>query len=270
MARASVVTLITDFGWQDAYVGQLKGRLVQTCPQALPVDLSHDIPAWDIAAAGRVLAASWHFFPAATVHLAVVDPGVGSARRLVAASGQGHFFAAPDNGLLTQLLADGVLEAAHEILMPPGQHISPTFHGRDILAPAAGRLAAGARPCELGPALPLHSLIRLPAPSVSARNAAGITGTVLSIDRFGNVRTSFHPHRDRIDTSLLYSIVLCNIVVNLRVRCYSEAPKGAYCFLVDSDGYLEVAINQGNAAQNIPCKPGDPLHLQFKTNPHEE
>ena len=114
-----IVTLITDFGWQDLYVGQLKGRLLQACPALLPLDLTHSIPAWDRDAAARALHESWPFFPAGTIHLVVVDPGVGSARQLVAASGQGHFFLGPDNGRQRKQSARPFMAATFSRL-PPG------------------------------------------------------------------------------------------------------------------------------------------------------
>lgn len=264
-----VVTLITDFGWQDSYVGQLKGKLLQTCARILPVDLNHSIPPWDIAAAARCLFDSYSFFPRGTIHLIVVDPRVGSERRLLAAGGGGHFFLTPDNGTLSYLLNANLIEHAHQLPLPAdATATSHTFHGRDILAPAAGRLACGCSLSELGHQLPLHTLVR--QQDLSSDNTfespSCLNGKVLSVDRFGNVRTSFHPLRDNISCSHLSALTIKNIVVREPVNCYSEARPAAFCYLIDSVGYIEIALNQGNAAQTIPCMPGDPIQLHLNSN----
>lgn len=256
-----IVTLITDFGWQDLYVGQLKGRLLQACPALLPLDLTHSIPAWDRAAAARALHESWPFFPAGTIHLVVVDPGVGSARQLVAASGQGHFFLGPDNGVFSLLLQDRVLTEARAILAPPAETVSPTFHGRDILAPAAGRLAAGAKLAELGPVLDLALLTRLPEALPPAPDQTSLAGTVLSVDHFGNVRTSFHPGRLGLALTRIQGLELNGVLVRRQVRCYAEAAPGELCWLTDSSGYLELACNQARAVDRLSCQAGDSIRL---------
>lgn len=264
----AIVTLITDFGWQDAYVGQLKGRLLHSCRHILPLDLNHAIPPWDIAAAARCLYDSYSFFPLGSIHLVVVDPGVGSERRLLAATGQGHFFVCPDNGILSHLLEENRIEKAREISRSADEflRISPTFHGRDILAPAAARLACGRSFDALGPALALNQLIRLEKaePSAAAMTPNKLKGQVLSVDQFGNIRTSFHPLRDHINLALLSGLRIKTIVVSIQVATYAEAPADTPCFLIDSGGYIEVAVNQGNAAQAIGCQPGDPVRLQLK------
>ena len=263
----SIVTLITDFGWQDVYVGQLKGRLLQVCRHILPIDLNHAIPSWDIAAAARCLYDSYSFFPLGSIHLVVVDPGVGSKRRILAATGKGHFFVCPDNGILSYLLEETCIEKACEISMDTNRlhPISPTFQGRDILAPTAAQLACGKPLDAIGPALGLDNLVRLAKTGASSA-AAPLTleGQILSVDHFGNIRTSFHLLRDNIDCTYLSGLRIRTIVVNVQVTTYAEAPLGTPCFLVDSGGYVEIAINQGNAAQTIGCRPGDAVWLQLK------
>lgn len=263
-----IVTLITDFGLQDAYVGQLKGRLLQACTHILPIDLNHAIPPWDIAAAARCLSDSFSFFPSGSIHLVVVDPGVGSKRRLIAAAGQGHYFVCPDNGILSHLLQEERLEEAFDIgagVNNRRQAVSPTFHGRDILAPAAAELACGQPLNTLGPALALQDLVRLVQPEPNCTDTPQIlAGQILSVDYFGNIRTSFHPLRDNINPAYLSGLTIKTIVVHTRVTNYAEAPRGTPCFLLDSGGYVEITINQGNAAQLIGCRPGDPVWLQLK------
>lgn len=264
-----IVTLITDFGWHDVYVGQLKGILLKGCARILPVDLTHTIPPWDIAAAARCLYDSYSFFPPGTIHLVMVDPGVGSERRLLAAAGQAHYFVAPDNGILTYLLADNLISQARCLeISAKAAILSPTFHGRDILAPAVSRLAGGCPLEQLGPPLALHELVKFEESNATATISTGIlAGQILSVDHFGNIRTSFHPQRDNISISHLSAVAIKNIMVTKQVQYYSEAPRDIPCFLIDSGGYIEIAINQANAAQTIQCMPGDPLCLHFKTTP---
>lgn len=264
-----IVTLITDFGLQDAYAGQLKGRMLQGCRHILPVDLTHAIPPWDITAAARCLCDSYTYFPPGSIHLVVVDPGVGSERRLLAAMGQGHFFVCPDNGILSYLLQENRIDEARAISPEAGGTlpVSPTFHGRDILAPAAAQLACGRPFASIGPTIALDRLVRLAGtePSATATQCS-LEGRVLSVDHFGNIRTSFHPLRDNIDPAHLSGLRIKNIYISTQVDSYAQAQTGVPFFLIDSGGYIEIAINQGNAAQLIRCQPGDPVRLQLKTN----
>src|SRR5688572_29287932 len=184
MAKASgIVALLTDYGLQDPYVGLLKGALLSTHPQARLVDLTHDIPPQDIREGSRVLAAAVNFFPAGTVFVAVVDPGVGTDRALLGVETDRHFFLAPDNGLLGFLgraarRIVGIRESKY-FLKP----VSQTFHGRDILAPVAGYLSRGVDLSKFGPAVKRIVAGPEAAPSVAANGA--LRGEVVSIDRFG-------------------------------------------------------------------------------------
>ena len=256
-----IVTLITDFGLRDAYVGQLKVALLSACPDILPIDLNHEIPPWDVAAAARCLADSFRHFPPGTIHLAVVDPGVGGARKLVAASGSGHCFLGPDNGLFSDLLTANALDVAHMITVPAGA--SPTFHGRDALAPAAGRLAAGEALAALGPALSLRELTRLEETTVVAPNTTAIRGRILSVDHFGNVRTGFHLERLGLDRNRIAALEIGEHRITAKVISYHEAPPGVLCLLIDSGGYLEIALNRGSAAARLACAPGDGVVLRL-------
>ena len=254
-----IVSLITDFGLRDAYVGQLKGALLAACPDILPIDLSHEIPPWDVASAARCLADSFRFFPSGAIHLAVVDPGVGGDRKLVAASGSGHFFLGPDNGIFSCLLTENALETAHAVATPAGA--SPTFHGRDVLAPAAGRLAAGEPLAALGPALPLDELTLLEEAAAVPPDVSVIQGRILSVDHFGNLRTSFHLQRLGLDRTRIAALEIGRHRITTRVTSYHESPPGIPCLLTDSGGYVEIALNRDSAAAYLACSPGDAVVL---------
>src|SRR5262245_33021919 len=144
----SIITLLTDYGTADSYVAEVKAALLAGAPAATLVDVTHEIPPGDIKAGQYLLGRAWHRFPAGTVHLVVVDPGVGTERRALAAEDRGHRFVAPDNGLLTVLAPH-----APFVSLPVLPGVSPTFHGRDVFAPAAARLAMGARLEDLGPVI---------------------------------------------------------------------------------------------------------------------
>lgn len=259
-----IITLTTDFGLSDPYVGQMKGALLQGCPSATLVDLTHAIPSWDVLAAALTLHTSYRYFPVGTVHLVVVDPGVGSRRSILAARGEGQFFVCPDNGILSFLLDEHHLQAVHRVEMDQAAGaISPTFHGRDIMAPVAAALAGGAGLETFGPALALSSLQRIDLPQAEIVDHR-LHGQVLSIDHFGNVRTSI-----RLDNTLRSSIHFAAVVIHGHristfVTHYSEAPIGALLVLIDSSGFVEVAANQASAAALIGCAPGDALSIEFQ------
>lgn len=186
----AIVTLTTDFGTRDGYVGEMKGVLSTGAPEARLVDVSHALPPGDVRAGAWVLSRIWSRFPAGTVHLAVVDPGVGSDRRALAARIADRWLVAPDNGLLTLVEAEG-LEAVHSL--DPGrvglEPVSDTFHGRDLFAPAAARLARGDRPDGLGDPVDPGGLVRLEVPE-PRREEGVLVGEVRHVDRFGNLITN--------------------------------------------------------------------------------
>nr|WP_321466837.1 SAM-dependent chlorinase/fluorinase [uncultured Desulfobulbus sp.] len=265
MEQASpIITLTTDFGLRDTYVGQMKGALLQGCPSATLVDLTHAIPSWDVLAAALTLHTSYPYFPVGTVHLVVVDPGVGSSRRILAARGGDQFFVCPDNGILSFLLHEHRLQAVHRVEMDlAATTISPTFHGRDIMAPVAAALAGGAGLEKFGAKLAFSSLERIDLPQAEIADHR-MNGQVLSIDHFGNVRTSI-----RLDTPLrnpahFSAVVINEYRISTFVTHYSEAPIGALLVLIDSSGFVEVAANQASAAALIGCRPGDALSIEFE------
>jgi len=261
--RAPTITLLTDFGADGPYVGEVRAVLRARAPGAVLVDLTHEVPPHDIRAGAYLLAASAFRFPRGTVHLAVVDPGVGGGRRALAARIGGQRFVAPDNGLLTLLFeraeAD-VREIDHPGLRAP--HVHPTFHGRDLFAPAAAALAAGLDLDEVGP--PLADPVRLAGLAPRRRADGGLDLPVLHVDRFGNVTLG-------ADRSWLAAQCPGPAAPLLRlaggdaplpwVRTYAEAPPETLVLLWGSSGFLELAVREGRAAERLRCAAGERIRL---------
>ncbi|HKG12738.1 MAG TPA: SAM-dependent chlorinase/fluorinase [Pyrinomonadaceae bacterium] len=185
-----IVTLLTDFGTRDYFVGALKGALLSVNPEARVVDITHEVAPHDVEEAAFTLLAAYETFPAGTVHVAVVDPGVGSARRAIAVEGAGQFFVGPDNGVFghvyERLARFRVFHVVEEKFFR--EPVSKTFHGRDVFAPVAGALARGTRPRELGPEV--TDFVRLPFAAPFQRDASTLVASVIHVDRFGNCVTN--------------------------------------------------------------------------------
>jgi S-adenosylmethionine hydrolase len=233
-----VITLLTDFGTADGYVAEVKGVLYSAAPDATVVDLSHDVPPQDVECARLAVARYWRRFPSGTVHVVVVDPGVGSSRAPLAVASDGRFLVGPDNGVLSpSLLAAG----ARAVSLPVPAGAAPTFHGRDVFAPAAANLALGTAIDAIGVAF-LEPVVRR---TPEARRAAdgSIVGEVIAIDRFGNAITNLiAPRGGRIETAgRTFPIV----------RTYADAEVGDLLALVGSSGFVEIARREGNAAQSL-------------------
>ena len=256
-----VVTLTSDFGTRDAYVAELKAAVLSLVSDVQLVDVTHEVAPHDVAGGALVLEAAAPWFPPGTVHVAVVDPGVGSARRGVALASGGQLFVGPDNGLFTPFLAGGDW-AAFEIVAPEYRRptVSPTFHGRDVFAPAAAHLALGLAPSRLGP--PLRDPVRLAWPEARAR-AGQVAGVVLHVDRFGNLVTS-------IRAAALGALGAAAAVrVGGRalriVETYADLRPGAVGALVGSQGRLEIAVREGSAARVLRARRGTPVLVSRST-----
>ncbi len=281
--RRPVITLLTDFGEVDAFVGIMKGVILDIAPQAQLVDLSHLITPQDIKQAAYVLMTTTPYFPAATVHLIVVDPGVGSARRPIAVETPNAYFVAPDNGVLGYVLAleenYRVVELVNPLLRLPDP--STTFHGRDIFSPAAAHLAAGVPFSELGPVVEQPVLLDPPRLRIGSNE---IEAEVLNVDHFGNLRTSIlllnweddstinlrplFTQKSEIVPDIRFSAAKAQIVVGILTisgisTTFSDAQIGQPLAYVGSEGGLEIAINQGNAAREFGVKSGDTVSLSF-------
>jgi S-adenosylmethionine hydrolase len=259
-----LVTLTTDFGNKDWFVGTMKGVILNIAPQAMLVDITHEIPPGDIRAGAFALAASYRFFPKGTIHLAVVDPGVGSDRRAIVAQTANYVFVGPDNGVLSWALSQEKIKAIHALenekyFLHP---ISLTFHGRDIFAPVAAHLARGMAVSKLGPAL--KQLVNLPMPKPRRRDNR-IEGEVLYIDRFGNAITNLS------GDYLAYSTkAVCEIYGKRPRLCqfgsfYQAVPAGKPIALVGSSSFVEIAINGGSAEKVLGVRPGTRVVLRNRT-----
>jgi len=258
-----VITLTTDFGQADWFVGTMKGVILSLAPRARLVDLTHDIPPGDVRTASFALAAGASFFPKGTIHLVVVDPGVGGSRPALAVRTARAWFVAPDNGVLSAALAhDPALEVRAldpaRMKLPP---LSATFHGRDLFAPAAARLARGDSPAGLGKKVSSWQTLPTREPR---RRGRSIVGEILYCDRFGNAITNL-PH------SLLPAAPsAARLKVPGRASLipggthYEAVPPGAPVVVPGSTGYLEVAVNQGNAATKLKLKVGTQVRLLWE------
>lgn len=247
-----LITLTTDFGLQDHYVAAMKGVILTRCPQARLIDITHGIPPFSLYAGAYAIDQAAPFFPPSTIHVIVVDPGVGTDRKPLLVESQEQFFIAPDNGVLSLALARTGRGTAREItnrdLWLP--HPSSTFHGRDIFAPTAAALASGTvQPKDVGPLLENIQMLPDLAPVELERSAS--RGRILSVDRFGNIVTNFRPPAGS------FSLKIAQRTITEFRRSFGGAAPDLVFAYSGSSGYLEVAMNQGNAAQTIRAAAGD-------------
>lgn len=256
-----IITLTTDFGLQDPYVGQVKGAILKNNINARVIDITHAITAHDILGAAVTVRTSYRYFPKGTIHLIVVDPDVGSQRHILVAAVDDHCFIAPDNGILTLLLRDKSFQAVHRVENPAlfPDNISATFHGRDIMAPVAAALSKGMHLNEVGPALTVDQCDQLDI-SEPAVEKDSIRGRVLHIDKFGNIRTTITTsHLSHFQPDSFKYIEIGGQKINTITTTYTDAPLGELTGLIDSAGYLEIAVNRGNAEQLTDTDLGDPV-----------
>ncbi len=251
----SIITLLTDFGVEDAYVGIMKGVILSINPRALIVDITHHIDPHDVLLAAYTIKSSYRFFPSETVHVVVVDPGVGGRRSIVAVAMQNQIFLAPDNGVLSLVLDDGEIDTIVRVenskyFLEP---VSRTFHGRDIFAPICAHLSNGLEIKELGPSLDRKDLVRLDIkpPHISDRNE--LTGVIISVDRFGNCVTNIDESclrklSQNIPQKDLFIRIGKNTIHGLSQSYDSVGPQQPLA-IIGSLGYVEIAINCGNAAR---------------------
>jgi S-adenosylmethionine hydrolase len=265
MARP-VIALLTDFGTRDAYVGAMKGVILDLCAEATLVDLSHDVPPHDVRAGARVLAACVPFYPAGTIFVAVVDPGVGSARRAIAAEAGAFRFVGPDNGVLSAALdltpPKRLVELTDRRFQRPT--VSRTFEGRDRFAPAAAHLARGVGIASLGRAVHEYERLEWPAPHVTAD---AVDGAVEVVDRFGNLISNLS--RTAVETLMAtgpVDIHLGDAAVPRLVATYAEAAAGEVCALFGSTDRLEIAVTGGSAAAHFGAGPGSRVAVRRRSD----
>lgn len=270
----AIITLTTDFGLTDAYVAAMKGVILSINPQAKLIDICHTIRPQNIQQAAFVLSTACHFFPKHTIHMVVVDPGVGTERQAIILRTPQADFVAPDNGVLSYVIQQFPVKPRkanrHQVKLAPELEavaitkaqfwrspVSPTFHGRDIFAPVAAQLSLGYPPIDFGE--PVTSLTALPLPQPYHTSASTLVGHVLHIDNFGNLITNIKS-ADLPEPP--FTIEAGNQSIRSLSRTYAEG--GGLLALIGSSGYLEVALNGGNASTFLDAKVGD--EVKIRTN----
>jgi S-adenosylmethionine hydrolase len=257
----SVISLTTDFGLADNYVGIMKGVIAGICPQATLIDISHEIRPQAVRQASFLLSTAVPFFPPGTVHLVVVDPGVGSPRKPIAVQTDRAFYVAPNNGVLSMALRLELPRLAVHIRTVDSEYhvsrISATFHGRDIFAPAAAHLACGLEIQAIGDSLPLSDLVILPNLEPQHQPDGTWLGEVLHIDRYGNLITNIQMQ----DTTSHLKVLASNTEIDRLSRTFSDVAPGQLLAYIGSSGYLEIAVREGSAAARLGIDVGAPVRI---------
>jgi S-adenosyl-L-methionine hydrolase (adenosine-forming) len=252
VARPHIVTLTTDFGLVDHYAGAIKGALLSVFPEARIADITHAVQAFDVLDGALAIAESYSYFPSGSVHMVVVDPGVGSERRPILATVGEHYFVAPDNGVLSLVYAQADSVMVREITSSHyfRQPVSSTFHGRDVFAPVAANLAKGVDPAKFGDEI--TDYVRFAAPQPKAAADHSLRGIVLKIDRYGNLITNIRAS----DAPQLFGenpppfrIVAGKETITEMCNHYAQGAPGELFAIVGSMGYLEISTNRGTAAK---------------------
>jgi len=255
-----IITLTTDFGLSDHYVGTMKGVILKICPQARIVDITHDVRPFEIGEGAYAIAQAYSYFPKKTVHVVVVDPGVGTARRPILVEAAGQLFVAPDNGVLAMVYG----RETHKVRLISNERcflkpVSRTFHGRDIFSPVAAHLAAGVAPARTGKLVKDYLRPVFEKPLRTGKRSW--MGRILKIDRFGNVVTNFHAGEFADLERKNFELKLGPLSVGVLARSYAECGPGELFAIVGSGGYLEVSVGQASAAGKIGCETGAAVEL---------
>jgi S-adenosylmethionine hydrolase len=253
--RKPILTLTTDFGLSDHYVGAMKGVILSICPQAQIVDISHEVAAFATDEGAYIVSQAYRCFPERTVHMVVIDPGVGSARRPILAEAAGQFFVAPDNGVLSIIYS----HEKHKVRLISNeayfrQPVSRTFHGRDIFAPVAAHLAIGVPPARFGKMI--HDYLRPEFEKPQPTGNGNWSGRILKIDRFGNLITNFQEREFQALQEKSFSLTVGTSEVTRMARTYADAAPHELFVIAGSSGFLEISINQESAANRIGCQAG--------------
>ena len=258
MTIQPVISLLTDFGLTDEYVGVMKGVITSICFQSpMIIDITHGIQPQNIIQAALILDASYSFFPQHTIHTIVVDPGVGSQRKTLMLEQEGYCFVAPDNGVLSLVCQKNVsrrifqINAPHLYLHP----VSHTFHGRDIFAPISAHLANGISLTEIGSEIDISQLSLIDLPKPYQEDPFSLWGKVIAVDHFGNLITNIKPSHlqaiNGMDNLSSISIQNDHFIINGISESYQNVPVGSFLAIFASRGYLEIAVNCGNAFEKI-------------------
>jgi len=251
------ITLITDFGLSDGYVGAMKGVIIDVLPWVQVVDITHDIEPQNIRQAAFVLYTVAPHFPECTVHLVVVDPGVGTDRRPIAVYTDSAVFVGPDNGVFSWIYKTQTVREIRELTNPyyKRSQVSPTFHGRDLFAPFAAHIAAGVPAGSIGPVVGAPITFEIPDPKVQYDGS--VKGDVIHIDSFGNIITNIT--EEMLPRGGHWTVEIAGLEVRAFRRAYAYAREGQIFSLFGSQGFLEIAIRNGNAAQRLGVKRCDPV-----------
>ena len=266
-----IIALLTDFSWQNWYLGVMKGVILGINPAVRIVDLCHNVSTQDVREGSFVLGGSYHYFPDGTIFLCVVDPGVGGKRKNLVAKTDRHFFVAPDNGILSSIFDKGEVKEVYHV--DPGKHTLPlkgaTFFGRDIFAPIAAHLSLGVEPEEMGGEI--ESVLRVPALKPFVNSRGEVSGRAVYIDTFGNIITN-------IDEDFLTSVYggtipgkdcrvrLAGKEIRGLKRYYEQGEQGKLMALIDSWGLVEIAVNRGNAYEQLGLKEKKSLEIFLVSN----
>jgi S-adenosylmethionine hydrolase len=258
----TLITLLTDFSTLDTYVASMKGVMLSLNPEIVLVDLTHHVPPQDVRTGALHLAAATPYFPPGTIHLAVVDPGVGSPRRALAAHCQGHFWVGPDNGLFhlvfRQASALNIVSLENPVYFRP--QVSPTFHGRDIFAPVAAHLSLGVNLSRFGPRITDPVALDLPEPQFGP---AAILGEIIHVDRFGNLVSNIPAGELAAWLGEQNpSFKVGPVAIRGLARTYTDVAPGEFLALVGSHGFLEIACAMVNAAQRLNAGVGLPVEIR--------
>ncbi len=262
-----VITLLTDYGIKDSYVAEVKGAMLKISPDATIVDISHDVGNYDIESGAFHLARAAPYFPPGTVHVGVVDPGVGSARKPIIVETRGAWFVGPDNGLLAPAAERLGIESIWEInngdMLPP--KVSDVFDGRDVFGPTGAQLSVGVPPDRLG--TEISDMVRLPA-YTPRLDGDKLYAQVIHVDGFGNLVTNVtYETLEEMGASgdTRFRVEAGGVELDLPyARRFSAVPKGEPLLLVAGGGYLEISVNQGNAAEHLGLGKGDKITLHLK------
>jgi len=255
-----IITLTTDFGHTDSYVGTMKGIILGICPGATLVDISHHIRPQAVQQAAFVLSTAAPHFPPGTVHLVVVDPGVGTVRRPVVVQTERALYVIPDNGVLGLVLNQEPAQKAVHLTDPRYRlsRVSATFHGRDIFAPAAAHLASGTAPGEMGEPFAPSDLVPLPLLEIQAPSGGHWRAEILHVDHFGNLITNARPSNTGTPTAI---VVGGHRIAKLS-HTFGDVEPGELVAYTGSSGHLEIAIREGNAARTLGVDIGDPVQVE--------
>lgn len=260
---APPITLTTDFGSVDPFVGAMKGVITSIHPEARIHDITHQVTPFDVLQGALVIAAAAPYWPEDTIHVIVVDPGVGTVRRPLLLHASGQYFIAPDNGVLSVIL-DRTPEARAWHITNEKYFVHPvsrTFHGRDIFAPSAAWLARNLEPESFGPKITDYERFSLPKPEISGNT---IRGSILRVDHFGNLLTNLRPDDEpRLATGAAFHIRTGQVEITRYINTFGEAPAGEPCLMLGSSGYLEICVNRGSAAQVTGAASGTAFTIEF-------